>query len=114
MDTLYNELVEYITRRTNENPVPISMGKFEGIGWIEMPYESAQYTGNYPTLVIKQYDKTVNLYVTLYDGDEPVAMRYASVFGKSAVGKTCIRIKKLNEAKLEALDDIIREAMSRK
>ena len=97
---MYTQIIDIINHETNEEPRPYSIGKFEGLAWL---YNEQ----NEPQITLKEYANSVNLYAYLWDKDLNYYEEMIQVFGKSGVGKSCIRIKKLDAKKIDAIRDII-------
>lgn len=108
MDNLYNELIELLDKLTNQKGKNFTMGKFEGIGWIDNLYSSNTHNGIYPMISLRKYDKTVNMYVMNWNESNVININnYIEVFGSSSIGKSCIRIKKLSESRIAAIKEIV-------
>lgn len=97
---MYQQIIDLINYETGEEAQVYSIGKFTGLGWL---HDSS----NEPRITIKEYNNSVHIYAYLWDKDENHHHVLASIFGKSGVGKTCIRIKTLNSDKIDAIKDIV-------
>ncbi|MFV0560190.1 MAG: hypothetical protein ACK5NA_05690 [Enterococcus sp.] len=100
-EKLFTQIQQLIEQETNLPGESFTVGKFTGIGWLftqPSPDEPAS-----PMIAIKQYAKTVNVYVPIDEDEPPLVEQYAHIFGKSNLGKTCIRISSLTPARLDAL-----------
>jgi len=111
MKNLYDEVERMITSEVGKEGHPFVYGKFEGVGWLDFQYTSSTYKGPYPRIALKQQTGAVHLYVMLRIGGEPFLEKYVSIFGKAAVGKGCLRIKKLDDTRRDAIVEIVRIAM---
>ena len=109
---LYHEILSLIERTVGEPARPFTCGKFDGVGWLDFHYVCSTYDGAYPRLALKQQKNAVHVYLMLWIDGIPVLERYMSLFGKSAVGKGCLRLKKLDPAKEAALVEIVQLAMA--
>ena len=109
METILYEKIKFIIdRETGADGHVFRSGKFEGIGWLFFHYVCSTYDGLYPRLSIKQQSSGVHLYVmTMENSGGSILDKYIPVFGKSAIGKGCLRIKKLTSEHEEALIEII-------
>lgn len=100
MEELFITLKQLMEDELGQAGTPYSVGKFSGIGWLFPP------DGD-PWLSLKAYPKTVNIYLFLFFDGKPVASQYTDVFGKSNLGKSCIRIRSLTPAKETALRELL-------
>ena len=96
MHELYEQLKTIIETETDLSGTVYTSGKFTGIGWFPFNYKTTTYEQELYLISLKEYEKTVNLYVMHWVDGENIVGQYVDVFGKSAVGKGCIRIKKLS------------------
>lgn len=69
-------------------------------------YKCSTYDGPWPLISFTAQKNNISLYLMLYIDGKPFIERYSEIFGKSNVGKGCIRIKKLNEERIKALNEI--------
>lgn len=107
IEDINNQIQDLITHEIGEAGQAFSLGKFHGIGWIQYPEGSNLDPSDYPLIALKKYEKSVNLYAYLWDTDPVYYKHLESIFGKSAMGKSCIRIKKLNHERIQAIVDIL-------
>ncbi len=70
-------------------------------------YKNTYYDGKWPLLAIAPQKNTINVYAFVLIEGHYVAETFAEVFGKSNVGKSCIRIRKMNSERYTALKTII-------
>jgi hypothetical protein len=112
MDNLFDEIKNMIDKATGEAGREFSLGKFEGLGWLDFHYSCSTYDGLYPRIALKQYANAVHFYAMLWIDGKSVIEDYSNVFGKSSVGKGCIRIKKLTDERRDALLEIIQIAIA--
>ena len=113
MDGLYGEIKDIIEKQAQKTGEPFESGKFTGLGWYFFHYKCSTYDGPYPRVCLKQQQNAVHIYTALWQDGESVLEDYVDVFGKSAIGKGCIRIKKLTPARKEALLEILGMAKKR-
>ncbi|MCL2610416.1 MAG: hypothetical protein FWE02_01935 [Defluviitaleaceae bacterium] len=111
LEILYDEIKSMIDSFTGENGKQFTCGQFEGLGWLDFYYKTTTYEGYYPRISLKIRSKAVHFYIMLWKDGKPILEDYIEVFGKSSVGKGCLRIKKLNDEKRLALKEIILEAI---
>ena len=107
LESIFTDIKSMIDKQTGEEGIEFVHGKFSGIGWLKFHYVCSTYNGEYPRLLLKRQKDAVHLYALLWDDGKPVLERYICVFGKSAVGKSCVRIKTLDDKRVRALHEII-------
>ncbi|TLG72504.1 hypothetical protein [Culicoidibacter larvae] len=113
MPEIYEQINQLISNITGVHGKEYTIGKFTGLGWLNFHYVCSTYDGPYPRISLKQYEKTVNVYYALWEDGQGVVEGYKDVFGKSNVGKNCIRIRKLDEQKIAALEELTRIALTK-
>lgn len=111
MDELYHRIVKIIEEELQQPAKSYSSGKFTGVGWL-FPANVKDGEGS-PLISVKQYEKTVNLYLFLFENDQSIISQYESVFKKSNIGKSCIRLKALTPEKEAALRELVQKAEER-
>lgn len=80
------------------------------IGYGLMPYESNKRPSMWPVLSIAPQKNSVNLYVqATIDGKNLVEI-YNNSLGKLSFGKSCIRIKKIEDVNLKVLKLLLKDA----
>lgn len=104
MESLSEKLNEIITAELNETGKMYTIGKFTGIGW----RFNDKVTGE-PKVSLKQYDKTVNLYFFPQEDGQPLLPLYEGVFKKSNMGKSCVRLKNLDDKKIAAIRQLLQK-----
>ena len=109
--SLYDEIEHMIVSEVGVQGHPFIYGKFEGLGWLDFQYTSSAYEGPCPKIALKQQKNAVHLYVMSQTQGQPLLEKYVPIFGKTAVGKGCLRIKTLNEARRNAITEIVRFAI---
>ena len=107
MEELYQEIYQLMKDETGQEGRDFAIGAFSGLGWLYAPYKSASFDGLYPKICLKEQKNAVHVYVTLFVDGKSVIENYTAIFGKSAIGKSCIRVKKLTRQRREALEEII-------
>ena len=107
MDELYSEIKNIIEKQAQKAGELFESGKFSGLGWYFYHYKCSTYDGPYPRICLKQQKNGVHVYTALWQDGKSVLEDYVDVFGKSAIGKGCIRIKKMTPARKEALLEIL-------
>jgi hypothetical protein len=75
------------------------------IGYGTIPEE------DWPLISLAPQKNSVNLYVAAEKDGVPLPQCYKDHFGKSAVGKSCIRIRTLKNADEQILKELVRETM---
>ena len=103
---LHDEIAGIIERETGETGRDFAQGKFEGLGWLNFHYKCTTYDGPYPRIALKIQKNAVHLYLMVWVDGEPPLKRYAELFGKSAIGQGCLRIKFLNDDRRKAVAEI--------
>ena len=111
-DALYNEIKSLIDREVGGLGVDFTAGKFTGIGWLFFHYKCTSYDGLYPRISLKQYPDSVHIYFHLFKDGQSELDSFVDIFGKSAVGKGCVRLKKWNEERKDALNELIHLAVA--
>ena len=107
LEQLYQQVETLIEQRVGVEGTPFVCGKFEGLGWLYYHYKCSTYEGPYPRISLKQQKNAIHFYIMLWIDGVPVLERYIEVFGKSAVGKGCLRIKKWEDKHINAVLELI-------
>lgn len=81
------------------------------IGYGEMPRQSTSSSGFWPVISLAPQKGTVNLYIAAEKNGVPLPSFYIKDFGKTAVGKSCIRIRSVKSLKKDALISLIKETV---
>lgn len=84
---------------------------FVGVGYNFLPYKNTCYDGVWPQISMTVQKNNVSVYIMYFPNGKPIVEEYINVFGKSNVGKSCIRIKKLDVEKLLAFQSIFSRCM---
>ena len=113
LQNLYNEIEQLINSEAGESGRPFVYGKFEGVGWLNFHYSCTAYEGPYPRIALKQQKNAIHFYVMLWVEGKSILENYIHIFGKTSIGKGCIRIKKLSDERKNALSEIVRIAIEK-
>lgn len=65
---------------------------------------------DWPIVALANQKNYVSVYVCALDGSTYIAEKHAKRLGKVSVGKSCIRLKKLEDINLDVLKEIIQAA----
>lgn len=65
---------------------------------------------DWPTISLASQKNYISLYVCSLENGEYIAEKYKKDLGKVNVGRSCIRFKKIEDLKLDALEKIIKKA----
>ena len=103
---LHDEIAGIIDRETGETGHAFAQGKFEGIGWLDFHYKCSTYDGPYPRIALRMQKDAVHLYLMVWLDGEPPLKRYTEIFGKSAVGSGCVRIRFLDDGRRRSIAEI--------
>ena len=90
---------------------PVMMGKMIGYGAFHYRYETGR-EGDTAVLTLASNKNYMSLYVMCADGDGYLAERYKESLPKADIGKSCVRIKRLNDVDLDVVRDLVKEAAS--
>lgn len=80
-----------------------------GYGMFHYKYASGR-EGDWPVIAIANQKHHIGLYVCAVESGTYLAERYAATLGKVSTGKSCIRIKRLEDADEPVLRQLLREA----
>ncbi|WP_159649224.1 hypothetical protein [Erysipelothrix aquatica] len=106
MEHIEQHLVHIISEIVGSPGREYHLGKFEGLAWFLNNAET-------PVVSLKKYDKTVNVYAMTWSQNHELAKAVETTFGKSAIGKSCIRIRKLTPDREQVLKNVIQFEISR-
>lgn len=82
-----------------------------GIGYGKFAYKnSKKETGEWPIIGLISQKHYVSIYVCAIDEGKYIAEIYKKELGKVSVGRSCIRIKKLEDVNLSVLKKVLKEA----
>lgn len=90
------------------------MGTMCGIGYAMLPYKTNMTLGGkWPVIGIAPQKTTANLYIMAVAADgQYLVEKYKDRLGKVSTGKSCVRIRKLDNVNLMELENLIREALA--
>ncbi len=77
------------------------------IGYGIVPYKNSCYDGMWPMVALAPQKNNISLYIMVFENGKPIIEDYKDVFGKSNIGKSCIRLKNLNEEKITAIKQLL-------
>ena len=106
LEKIYQQVKEIIIAEIQEEATDFSIGKFTGEAWC---FEQDIRGGNrpdYPSIMLKQQKNGVHLYIAFWKFSKDEMEEMSRIFGKSAVGKSCIRLRKLTPERVEAIRNI--------
>lgn len=108
----YKEIGEFIDQTIQQTPLYKDRGLHQSesvvlLGYGFKPYKNTCYDGVWPLIGMAKQKNSLNLYVMIYKDGKSILDDYKDIFGKSNVGVGCIRIKKMNEIRKKAIEDII-------
>ncbi len=81
------------------------------IGYKYIDYKNSNYDGKWPIVSVAPQKNNISVYIFAFNNGKYIAEIYADVFGKSNVGKSCIRIKKLNKKREKSLREMLHVAL---
>lgn len=65
---------------------------------------------DWPTIALASQKNYISIYVCAIEGKEYIAEKYKHELGRVSVGRSCIRIKKLDDLNLEKFEKVIKLA----
>lgn len=81
------------------------------LGYGSFPYVNYKNeTVEWPIIALASQKQYVSLYVCALDGKRYLAEKYKKELGNVSVGKSCIRIKKMEDLNVRTVAKILREA----
>lgn len=98
-----------LIRETAPKLEPVVLGKMLGYGPYHYKYASGR-EGDTTVLSVANNKNYISLYVFCADEDGFLAERYRDALPKADIGKSCVRIKKVDDMDEEALRDLIETA----
>ncbi len=81
--------------------------KMTMIGYNLVEYKNSCYDGDWPLVAIAPQQNTINIYIMIVVDGNYLVPEYSKYFGKSNVGKSCIRIRSMNDLKYQGLEQIL-------
>ena len=81
-----------------------------GFGTYHYKYASGR-EGEWSVVCLASQKNYISIYICATDGKQYIAEKYKDLLPKANIGKSCIRIKKIDDINLKALKKIILEGM---
>ncbi len=82
------------------------------IGYGEMDWETKSKSGVWPLICLAPQKGTTNLYVAGKKNDLPLLKVYGNKLGKVSMGKSCLRVKKVDNVNWDELKNLIQDAIT--
>lgn len=82
------------------------------IGYGEMDWKGKTKSGTWPLICLAPQKGTSNLYIAGLKDDQPLPLYYKEKLGRVSTGKSCIRIRKMENLNMDTLDYLIRDAIA--
>ncbi len=110
---LVQEIKNLVESHSNSKPVFVSTASINMVGYYFFEYKNSTFDGKlWPAISIAPQKNFVGLYIfTIKDG-KYFLEEYADNFKKSELGKSCLRIKKLDENNIDIITEIVVDAIS--
>jgi len=81
------------------------------LGYGSFPYRNyKKELIDWPVVALANQKNYISVYVCAVDNGQYIAEKYKKELGKVSVGKSCIRLRKLEDVHLPTLKKVIREA----
>lgn len=81
------------------------------VGYGEMLWQSSSSRGVWPLISLAPQKHTVNLYIAAEKEGIPLPQYFIDSFGKTAIGKNCIRIRSVKTLDTSILRELVRETL---
>lgn len=81
------------------------------VGYGEMPWKNSTEEGVWPLISLAPQKHSVNLYIAAEKEGVPLPQYFIESFGKSAIGKNCIRINSIKKLDKDILKELVRETL---
>ncbi len=108
---LIMQLKDIIEDNFDFKPVFVDTSSINMIGYCFINYKNSTYKDNlWPIISIAPQKNYVALYIFLMHDNKYFLEQYEDNFKKSQLGKSCLRIKKLDESNIEIITEIINDA----
>lgn len=98
-----------LVRASAPSLAPVMVGRMLGYGPYHYRYASGR-EGDAAVVQIASNKQAISVYVVCVEDGRYLAEAAAASLGKVSVGKSCIRIRKLEDVDLDALGDLLRAA----
>ncbi len=107
------ELKEIIEANTSDKAVFVDTNSINMIGYSFIHYKNSTFRDDlWPIISIAPQKNYVGLYIFIFRDGKYFLEDYGDNFKKSEVGKSCLRIKKLDENNIDIITEIIKDAVS--
>ncbi len=104
---LFIQLLDIIESRLKIKGSLFTYNQMTMIGFDYVNYKNTCYDGQFPVVSIAPQKNNISIYIMKVVDDQYIVEKYATPFGKSNYGKSCIRIKKLNEDRITTLNKML-------
>lgn len=101
--------LDQLIRKTVPNLKPFIISGMIGYGSYEYKSKSGK-GGEWATILLAAGKGSISVHLCVMDGDKYLAETWKDKFPKANIGKSCIRIKKLADIDLTALEEIIKKS----
>lgn len=81
------------------------------IGYGELFWKGKSKSRAWPLISLAPQKGTTNLYIAGMKEEQPLPQYYKHKLGKVSIGKACIRVGKIGHLKLEAFEELIKDAI---
>lgn len=118
IDSSYNpELLEQVKSLVESHldyePIFVSSPSINMIGYYFFEYKNSTFDGkHWPAIAIAPQKNFVGLYIFAIKDGKYLLEEYADNFKKRELGKSCLRIKKLDESNIDIITEIVVDAIS--
>lgn len=111
LEPLFRELDSLIVKTVpNMERVLFESPSIVMIGYGLMLYRTTKTVGEWPVVGLAPQKGSVNLYVMGLTCGQPIAEFYQEKLGKVSAGKSCIRIKKMDNINRDELINLLKDA----
>ncbi len=104
---LFIEVLQIIEEKLKQEGSVFTYNEMSMIGFYFVDYKNTCYDGKFPMVSIAPQKNNISVYIMDVIDGKYLVETYAAPFGKSNYGKSCIRIKKLNEDRINALNTML-------
>ncbi len=108
------QLLELVNECCDDTPTFIDTPSINLIGWYLKEYKNSTYyqADLWPAIAIAPQRNHVALYIYITTNNAWFLEQYHDNFKKSEIGKSCLRIKKIDETNVELITEIINDAVA--
>lgn len=103
------EALQKLIRKAAPSLTPNFLYNMPGYGRFQYQNSRKQIL-DWPVVALASQKNYISLYVCAVDGKQYLAEKYKDELGKVSVGRSCIRIKKLEDVNLKVLEKVIKLA----